>query len=147
MAPVIRPLAMSDCARAAAISATATEAWSETALADTLQTEAGRLFGLWLEDRLVGISIFQTVLDEATLEGITLLPEVRGQGLSKAFLAHCLNALTAQGTAFFFLEVRVTNAPAIALYECLGFRRMGLRKGFYRNPAEDAYTYQLAVEQ
>ena len=42
------------------------------------------------------------------------------------------------GVEAFTLEVRVSNAPAIRLYEKLGFENKGIRKNFYENPIEDA---------
>lgn len=142
---MIRPLMPGDCASAAAISATASEAWSETALKETLASDAGRLYGLWQGEEMVGIAIFQLVLDEAGLEGITLLSQCRGKGLSRNFLSGCLALLSEDGATFCFLEVRASNAPAIALYEGLGFEKIGTRKGFYRNPTEDAVTYKLEM--
>lgn len=144
---MIRPLIPADCAAAAAVSATASEAWSETALTETIASQAGRLYGLWVEEQLAGAAIFQLVLDEASLEGITLLPQFRGKGLSRNFLSGCLTLLEDEGAAFCFLEVRASNHPAIALYEGLGFEKLGLRKGFYRNPTEDAVTYKLEMSK
>ena len=46
--------------------------------------------------------------------------------------------LRARGSHCLTLEVRASNAPAIALYEKLGFSQVGLRKNYYRDPKEDA---------
>ena len=46
--------------------------------------------------------------------------------------------LKAMGSHCLTLEVRASNAPAIALYEKLGFAEIGRRKNYYRNPREDA---------
>jgi ribosomal-protein-alanine N-acetyltransferase len=43
-----------------------------------------------------------------------------------------------RGVRKVFLEVRQSNAPALALYEHIGFLRVGVRKNFYANPTEDA---------
>ena len=39
-----------------------------------------------------------------------------------------------------FLEVRTDNAVAIGMYERHGFRRLGLRRGYYQPSGADAYT-------
>lgn len=139
----VRPLALEDCATAAQVTATASEGWSQSALEETLSSPAGRLYGLWEDSRLEGVAIFQQVLEEVSLEGITLLPSCRGKGLGKFFLSRCLELLKNQGGALCFLEVRSLNAPALVLYESMGFQPMGKRKNFYRNPPDDALTYRL----
>ena len=48
------------------------------------------------------------------------------------------DALKEKGVCGLMLEVRQSNAPAIALYEQLGFVQVGLRKNYYRNPKENA---------
>ena len=133
------------CAAAARVTATASEGWDETALAETLEHGAGRVLGLWDEGTLLGVAVFQLVLEEASLEGITLLPGHRGKGLGKLFLARCLELLKGQGAEVCFLEVRSRNIPAIALYQGMGFARMGTRKNFYRDPPDHALTYRLAL--
>ena len=45
------------------------------------------------------------------------------------------------------LEVRASNAPALALYEGAGFRRVGVRKNFYTAPAEDAVLMTLFLKE
>ncbi len=139
----VRPLLPAQCDQAARVTATATEGWSSTALEETLAHGTGQVFGLWEDEALLGVAVFQLVLEEASLEGITLLPDCRGKGLGKLFLARCLEQLKAGGAETCFLEVRAQNQPAIALYEGMGFLKMGMRKNFYRNPPDHALTYRL----
>ena len=138
------PLLPAQCDQAARVTATATEGWSSAALEETLAHGTGQVFGLWEDEALLGVAVFQLVLEEASLEGITLLPDCRGKGLGKLFLARCLEQLKAGGAETCFLEVRAQNQPAIALYEGMGFLKMGMRKNFYRNPPDHALTYRLA---
>ena len=53
------------------------------------------------------------------------------------------SALSNNSLKEIFLEVRESNTPAIALYESLGFEKIGVRKGYYDKPKEDAVIYRL----
>jgi ribosomal-protein-alanine N-acetyltransferase len=61
----------------------------------------------------------------------------QGQGLGRQLLTALLEYANG-GTVF--LEVRTDNGPAIALYESVGFVRVGLRRRYYRASGADAYT-------
>ena len=54
-----------------------------------------------------------------------------------------LNIAVLQGV----LEVRISNAPAIHLYESFGFRQAGKRRGYYQDTGEDALIYTLDMGQ
>ncbi len=75
---------------------------------------------------------------EASVTNIAVHPDARRQGLGEAVLHGLLQAATAQGAQEIFLEVRVSNGAAIALYEKAGFETVGKRRNFYRAPTEDA---------
>ncbi len=110
------------------------EPWSE----DALREELGKgLFLAAVEDGTVtGYVGCQTVLDEGYITNVAVLPAFRRRGVAERLLTALLGQ--AQGLAFVTLEVRASNAAAIALYEKLGFERAGVRRGFYRAPKEDA---------
>lgn len=112
--------------------------WSERSVASELTNE----LSLWLiaeEGEIVlGYVGSQTVQDETDMMNIAVHPDHRREGIAAALIAELVSRLKARGSRCLKLEVRASNAPAIALYEALGFTQLGLRKNYYRNPKEDA---------
>lgn len=80
-----------------------------------------------------GYAIFRRVADEAELLRVGVDPGERRHGLARALIREGLRRLQDGEVQVCFLEVRTDNAPAIALYESLGFGRAGFRKGYYRD--------------
>jgi ribosomal-protein-alanine N-acetyltransferase len=76
----------------------------------------------------------RTAEDECELLNMAVAPERRRRGCGKALLEHVLECQP----GIWFLEVRASNVSAQALYSSLGFHRSGLRRDYYRSPAEDA---------
>lgn len=114
------------------------EPWSERSLEEELSNELVCLVVAQGEDGAVlGYGEVRTVLDEGTLERIAVAPQYRRQGVAEAILRWFLRAGEGR-LAFLTLEVRAGNAPAITLYEKLGFRVVGRRKNYYRAEHEDA---------
>lgn len=118
--------------------------WSE----DALRAELGK--GIFLvveaEGRAIAYAGCQTVLDEGYITNVAVAPTFRRQGAGRALLAALAARARAQGLAFVTLEVRASNAPAIALYEGAGYVRVGTRKNFYRAPQEDAVLMTLYLK-
>jgi ribosomal-protein-alanine acetyltransferase len=84
--------------------------------------------------RLAGFIVFrQTGPGEAELLNVAVDPSARRQGLGSMLVE---KALTHCGGEM-FLEVRASNIAACNLYKTLGFSQVGLRRDYYRNPAED----------
>jgi len=90
------------------------------------------------EDRLLGYGLLQLIAPEAELINIAVDQTVRRQGVGRALLTALLEEASAHGVTTVHLEVRASNAPALTLYEALGFRPIGRRRGYYQNPCEDA---------
>ena len=115
-----------------------TEAWSEKSVASELTNQ----LSLWLvaleEDIVAGYVGSQTVMDETDMMNVAVHPDHRRKGIAEALVEALTEALKEKGSHCLTLEVRASNAPAIGLYEKLGFQQVGLRKNYYRNPKEDA---------
>jgi ribosomal-protein-alanine N-acetyltransferase len=101
-----------------------------------LESRAGR--GEPGTTRIVAYGAFRVVLDELHVLNVAVLPELRRRGLARWLLEFALGRAARAGARHVWLEARAGNAPALALYEALGFERRGLRRDYYRKPAEDA---------
>lgn len=117
--------------------------WSEPVYRAALDNPAVAILLAQGEDGvLLGYAVLSAILDEGNLDNIAVAPEYRRQGIADALLS----ALTGFGRAHLtrlMLEVRASNAPAIALYEKYGFAAVGRRKNYYNAPKEDAILMTL----
>lgn len=97
----------------------------------------------------VAHAVISSVLDEAELLMASVSPESQRQGYGRMLLAHIIDMLVEREFVTFFLEVRESNAPAIALYKSLGFEEIGRRVGYYPQPSgrEDALIFSLDLTE
>ena len=113
-------------------------AWSENSVASELNNP----LSLWLvaeeDGHAVGYVGSQTVMDETDMMNVAVHPDCRRQGIAEKLIVALVEELRKNGSRCLTLEVRASNASAIALYEKLDFQQIGLRKNYYRNPKEDA---------
>ena len=112
--------------------------WSEEALKSELQNGRSALFVAKDGDAVVGWAGMTWVLDEGSVSDIAVLPACRRKGLGRALTEALLAECRRRALSCLLLEVRVSNAPAIALYRSLGFIEVGRRPRFYEDPREDA---------
>ena len=99
-----------------------------------------------LEDGVpAGYIVFSSVLDEGSVDNIAVSPPFRRRGLADALLTDALDRGRAAGLSVVHLEVRDSNAPAVALYEKHGFKAVGRRRGYYTKPREDAILMTLVM--
>ena len=84
---------------------------------------------------------------EGQITNIATHPNARRCGMGAAVLEHLIAIAIERGCEQLSLEARVSNTPAISLYERYGFEKMGLRRGFYKHPTEDAYVMCLSLDK
>ena len=123
------------------------EPWSERSLQLLCQANGKGVVILSEEDDTCALAYagLTHVLDEASVTNIAVHPEFRRQGLGRAVTEALIKQAEQLCVCSLYLEVRPSNAAAIALYDSLGFERMGSRPGFYRFPTEDALVMRLAL--
>ena len=100
-------------------------------------------------DHLLGYFVAMQGVDEVHLLNITVTPEYQRQGWARVLLDGLALWSRGRGAQWLWLEVRVSNARALQVYEHQGFRRVGLRKAYY--PAakgrEDAIVMSLRLDE
>jgi [ribosomal protein S18]-alanine N-acetyltransferase len=112
--------------------------WSADVYAEELARAFARVRVLEAAGAVVALSCAWVVADEAHLLRIATAAQVRRQGLGRRLVQALLDEAQAARCQHVLLEVAARNAPAVALYEALGFRRIGRRKGYYARPPDDA---------
>lgn len=83
--------------------------------------------------------------EEAELGDLAVHPDLRGRGIGSHLLASVLEETAAQGVREIYLEVRRSNGAARRLYERSGFEVVGVRRGYYASPPEDAVVMRSAL--
>jgi [ribosomal protein S18]-alanine N-acetyltransferase len=112
--------------------------WSERAIRSELERADARVVIAKEDGAIVGAAIWREVLDESELMLICVHPKWRRKGHARSLFRELRASCVPRGIRRVHLEVRASNAPAIALYEALGFRVSGNRPSYYADPEEDA---------
>lgn len=150
-AVLLRQARAADAAALAALErACFTSPWTEAQVAEEIDvTPPAGVFVLEERRRrgrasgILAYCAFRLVLDEMHVMNLAVAPEARRRGLGRRLLAFALRRAARAGARVALLELRAGNEGALALYESLGFRRLALRRAYYRQPVEDALVLVL----
>ena len=112
--------------------------WSRTMFASELAKPTSICLGAFEGTRLVGYIINSRYVDAWHVMNVAVDPDHRRRGIATRMLEELFELTKNDGRRGYTLEVRVTNAGAIDLYERLGFERRGVRRGYYTDNREDA---------
>lgn len=108
----------------------------------SIRSEISNPLSLWLAavegDLVLGYIGSQSVLGEADMMNLAVSEDHRRQGIAQALVLALMEQLKRSDVYRLTLEVRVSNASAISLYEKLGFQQIGRRPNYYYHPKEDA---------
>ncbi|UTW48716.1 ribosomal protein S18-alanine N-acetyltransferase [Bacterioplanoides sp. SCSIO 12839] len=99
------------------------------------------------QQRVVAHAVVSVIADQAELLTIAVHPDYQGQGFGKQMAQQVIAVANAASAEQLFLEVRESNASAIALYELLGFCETGRRRNYYPTSGgrEDALLFALPL--
>ncbi|XOQ47527.1 MAG: ribosomal protein S18-alanine N-acetyltransferase [Eubacteriales bacterium] len=112
--------------------------WTRAGLQAELSSDTACYAVALFRGRPVGCAGMQCVCGECYIDKVCVHPDFRRQGAAQALVRSLMEYAIGNDAEFITLEVRQGNAPAIALYEKLGFAPAGIRKKFYSHPTEDA---------
>lgn len=118
--------------------------WSRYALANCVASPTARFTVAELPGQggappvVAGYSVLARAADEAELLNLAVAEGARSRGIGTALVQQAIADAGEWGAWAVFLEVRASNAAALALYRHAGFSEVGRRRGYYRRPSEDA---------
>ncbi|MCX8074720.1 MAG: ribosomal protein S18-alanine N-acetyltransferase [Clostridia bacterium] len=116
---------------------------SKDSLLSDLKNESSRYYILKLNEKIVGYIGSKILVDSLDIESIVIKKDLQNKGYGKILLKHVIEVAKNENIQNIFLEVRCSNIPAIKLYEKFGFKKLNVRKNYYKNPVEDAAIYVL----
>ena len=114
--------------------------WSRSMFASELAKPSSICLGAFdLETlQLVGYLVISRYVDAWHVMNVAVRPEQRRQGIASLLLNRLFELTAGRSRRGYTLEVRVSNTGAIKLYEELGFRPRGVRRGYFTDNREDA---------
>ena len=135
----IRPMSLADLPAVLEIEKECFPApWSERIFRDVLDLDYYHFLTAILDGEVAGYCGYIRSFETADIANIAVRGSLRRSGIGEKLLRKLMDDGYRAGVERFSLEVRASNTPAIALYEKLGYRQEGLRRGYYENPREDA---------
>jgi ribosomal-protein-alanine N-acetyltransferase len=143
----IEPMTIADLPRVLAIERNSfTSPWTEANFRYEIDENpmAWNLVGR-ADGELVAFACAHIVADELMINDLAVDPSARRRGLGGRLLGHMLEGARLRGCRRATLEVRLSNAPARALYEAFGFEIVGRRRGYYADTGEDAILLARAL--
>jgi ribosomal-protein-alanine N-acetyltransferase len=112
--------------------------WSRAMFASELAKPTSICLGAFEGDELVGYIVNSRYVDAWHVMNVAVDPDRRRRGIATQLLEHLFDLTQGDERRGYTLEVRISNDPAIRLYERLGFEPRGLRRGYYTDNREDA---------
>jgi [ribosomal protein S18]-alanine N-acetyltransferase len=114
--------------------------WSRSMFAGELAKPSSISLGAFDPESgaLLGYLVISRYVDAWHVMNVAVAPEERRRGIARTLLEHLFEVTSTDERRGYTLEVRVSNAGAIKLYERLGFVARGVRRGYYTDNREDA---------
>jgi ribosomal-protein-alanine N-acetyltransferase len=97
--------------------------------------------------QIVGYICAWRVLDECTITNIACKADLKRKGIARFMFSELFRVMDAADVLYYYLEVRISNISARALYQKLGFTEIGIRKSYYHDPVEDAVVMSMEKDK
>ena len=114
------------------------EPWSRKALEEELENPTAVFLVAEENGVVLGYAGMHVVCGEGYIDNIAVFPAARRKGVGRRLIEALVDWMEHHEGVFLTLEVRPSNEGAVLLYQSVGFREVGRRKGFYQDPEEDA---------
>lgn len=123
--------------------------WSVSQMKDSILSAHTETWGLFnLNRQLIAFTIVSVIFNEADILNFSVAKPYQYKGFGQKLLSYLMNYLSCKKIEKLFLEVRMSNIPAISIYKKYGFEQIFTRKNYYRfeNSQEDALVFQATLQ-
>ena len=110
--------------------------WSKKQWADEIKKEGVKVFGILLSDLVIGICVFQVVLDEAQINYFVIDKKFRKKGFGSYLMNYLIKQCEKLNINKLFLEVSQRNVVAKKFYSRFNFSTVGIRKNYYKDGSD-----------
>ncbi len=146
----IRVMQLSDVDEVAAIEQVSQiNPWSKQQIQECLDADYSNHV-LTLNNNIIGYAFIAMAGEQADLLTIAIKPTAQRQGYGRQLMKHLIKVLKQYNVSELFLEVRISNVAAIALYQQLGFKEVNIRRQYYQTAnnigREDAKVMMLKLK-
>ena len=107
--------------------------WSKKQWANEFKKEGIKVFGILLSDKLIGICVFQVVLDEVQINYFVVNKKFRKKGFGSYLMNYLIKKFEKLNLKKILLEVSQGNVTAERFYSRFDFSTVGIRKNYYRD--------------
>ena len=114
------------------------DAWSYRDVQDLICTDGSMCFSAVEDGKVIAYVLGRLIAPEGEIYRVAVAPHKRQRGIGYRLLDYAVKTSKGHGLERLFLEVRSQNVPAIKLYTAYGFKQIGIRKNYYKDPKDDA---------
>ena len=107
--------------------------WSKEQWANEFKKDGTKIFGLLIKNVIIGICVFQVVLDEAQLNYFVVNKKFRKKGFGSYLMSHLIKKCEKFNLKKIVLEVSHGNVIAERFYSRFDFSTVGIRKNYYKD--------------
>ena len=107
--------------------------WSRKQWVNEFKKDGTEVFGLSFSNLVIGICVFQVILDEAQINYFVVNPKFRERGMGTYFMNCLLKRLEKLNISKLLLEVSQNNVAAEKFYSSFDFYTVGMRKNYYKD--------------
>ena len=107
--------------------------WSKEQWANEFRKDGTKIFGLLIKNLVIGICVFQVVLDEAQINYFVVDKKYRKKGFGSYLMSYLINKCEKLNLKKLLLEVSQSNVTAERFYSCFDFSTVGIRKNYYKD--------------
>ena len=107
--------------------------WSKEQWANEFKKDGTKIFGLLIKNLVIGICVFQVVLDEAQINYFVIIQNFRKRGFGSYLMNYLIKKCEQLNLKKILLEVSQSNATAKSFYRHFDFSTVGIRKNYYKD--------------